>query len=313
MTHLRLGAGGEFDLIRAMAARWGNRATGLGDDAAVLDVPPGERLVVSTDAAVEHVHFERAWFAAEEIGWRAMAGAASDLAAMGARPLGAVIALTLPESWRGDAMALAEGLGACAARCGLPIVGGDTTRGDRLSLAITVLGSAARPLARSGARPGDAVWVTGALGGPGAAWRALAAGAAPEPAHRERFARPVPRLAAAQWAAAHGARAAIDLSDGLAQDLGHVAAASGVGIVVSLGAVPCVVGVAPQAALASGEEYEVALVAPPDFDAAGCAAAGGVPLTRIGEVTGGPPGVTVRDAAGNVVEVPRGYDHFSGL
>ncbi len=310
MNHVVMGAGGEFDLIRTLAARWGGAAAGLGDDAAVLDVPAGHRLVVSTDASVEGVHFRRDWLTPGEIGWRAMASALSDLAAMGAAPLGVLLALTLPDAWRADLAALADGMGACVAASGTQIVGGDTTRGDALALAITVLGTAERPLRREGAQVGDAVYVSGALGGPHRAWQALAAGVRPTDADRIRFARPVPRLSLGAWLAAHGATAAIDVSDGLAQDLGHVASASGVHLRLDAAAVPCLPGATPAEALAGGEEYELAFTAPAGLDVVAAAAAGGVAVTRIGAVVAGPAGVTVGDA-GRVVEVPRGYDHFS--
>src|SRR5687768_2741478 len=105
-----MGPGGEFDLVREMLARWGDAAVGIGDDAAVLAVPPGERLVVSTDAAVERVHFRRDWMTAAEIGYRAAAAALSDLAAMAARPLGIVVALALPREWIAEVGELAEGI-----------------------------------------------------------------------------------------------------------------------------------------------------------------------------------------------------------
>ena len=106
-----LGPGAEFDAVRALVRGWGALAEGIGDDAAVLEVPRGERLVVSTDASVENVHFRRAWLSPREIGARATTGALSDLAAMGATPLGIVVALVVPYAWRADLEALAEGIG----------------------------------------------------------------------------------------------------------------------------------------------------------------------------------------------------------
>ncbi|HRN54682.1 MAG TPA: AIR synthase related protein, partial [Gemmatimonadaceae bacterium] len=108
-AHVAMGPGREFDAVRALLEQWGPAARGVGDDGAVLDVPPGEKLVVSTDTTVEEVHFRRAWLAPEEIGWRATQAALSDLAAMGARPLGVLLALTVPRDWRGELPALAEG------------------------------------------------------------------------------------------------------------------------------------------------------------------------------------------------------------
>jgi thiamine-monophosphate kinase len=326
-SHITMGPGAEFDAVRALLAQWGSAAQGVGDDGAVLDVPAGSRLVVSTDTSVEGVHFRRAWLSPAEIGYRATQAALSDLAAMGAAPLGVLLALTVPTSWRAELAALAEGIAEATREASAPIVGGDVTDGDRLALGITVLGHAATPLMRSGARPGDVLYVTGRLGGPGAAlaaWEREGRGvgaaerhaappvAGPAPAHRARFARPQARLAAGQWLAAHGARAAIDLSDGLAGDVAHLAAASGVRCVLDLGAVPTVDGVAVDDALASGEEYEL-LVAAPSFDAQAFAAAnGGLLLTPIGRVEAARgAGDVTAERDGRPTALPAAHDHFA--
>ncbi len=309
--HVRLGPGAEFDAVRSMLERWGPRARGIGDDAAILDVPTGERLVVSTDATVEGIHFRRDWLTPEEIGWRATAAALSDLAAMGAAPLGVLITLTVPRDWRVALAGIADGIGAICERSAAPIVGGDLTEGDRLALAVTVLGHARAPLTRAGARVGDTLYLTGALGGPGAALASWRRGDAPSPEHRERFARPQPRLAAGRWCADAGARAAIDLSDGLAGDVAHLAAASGVRCVVDLGALPLVPGATAEAALASGEEYEL-LVAAPAIDVTRFATEVGGRLTAIGRVEAGGAGdavAFVRD--GVAVTPPASHDHFA--
>ena len=315
-AHHRLGPGREFDLVRAMLARWGDVAQGIGDDAASLVVPPGERLVVSTDASVEGAHFRRGWLTPEEIGWRAAASALSDLAAMAARPLGMVIAIGLPDAGRADALALADGIGAVARATGTPIVGGDLVRASELGLTITVLGGAARPVGRDGARVGDAVYVTGALGGPRVALRAWERGELPSAVARARFARPLPRIAEARWLADHGARAIVDVSDGLAADVRHVAAASGVRIVLERGLVPRLAGATPEDALSGGEEYELAVAAPPGLDVEAFATRFGLALTRVGEVVGGAAGAAgqaeIRDEGGARVEFPSGHDHFSG-
>ncbi|WKW11831.1 thiamine-phosphate kinase [Pseudogemmatithrix spongiicola] len=313
--HLAMGPGREFDAVRALLAQWGPAARGVGDDAAVLDVPVGEKLVVSTDSTVEEVHFRRAWLSAEEIGWRATQAALSDLAAMGAAPLGVLLALTVPRDWRAALPELAAGIGAATGAAGAPIVGGDVTDGDRLALAITVLGHARRPLSRAGARPGDVLYVTGVLGGPGAALDAWMAGREPGDVARARFARPEARIAAGQWLAAHGATAALDLSDGLAGDVAHLAAASGVACVLELDAVPCLAGVRVDAALQSGEEYEL-LVAAPAMDAAAFAAAhAGLRLTAVGRVEAlspvGAAGAVRAERGGAPVALPRAHDHFA--
>ena len=313
-AHRSLGAGREFDVVRAMLARWGDAARGVGDDAAVLDVPAGERLVVSTDASLEGAHFRRAWLTPEEIGWRAATSALSDLAAMAARPIGLVLALALPDAWRDSVDGLADGVGAAARAAGTPIVGGDLVRSQELGLTVTVFGAARRPVGRDGARPGDAVYVTGTLGGPRLAVAAWERGDQPEPAARARFARPMARIAEARWLAEQGARALVDVSDGLASDVGHLAAASGVRIVLESARVPRVPGAAEVDALRGGEEYELALAAPPGLDSAAFAARFGVLLTSVGRVERAPSGggeVEIVDGAGARVEFPSGHDHFS--
>lgn len=311
-THVPMGPGKEFDAVRALLAQWGSAAQGVGDDGAILDVPAGSRLVVSTDSTVEDVHFRRSWLTAEEIGWRAAQAALSDLAAMGASPLGVLLALSVPVGWRSELSALAEGIAAATRSVGAPIVGGDVTDGARLALGITVLGHAVRPTARAGARAGDTLYVTGHLGGPGAALAAWEAGALPRPAHRARFARPAARIAAGTWLAAQGATAAIDLSDGLAGDVAHLAAASGVCCVLDLGAIPCVSEVSVTEALASGEEYEL-LVAAPALDARAFAAAHeGLALTAIGRVEAAAGAGEVRaEREGRPATMPGAHDHFA--
>ena len=329
--HVTLGPGAEFDLVRRLAARWGDAAAGLGDDAAVLDVPPGAKLVVSTDAFVEDVHVRRGWLLPREIGWRATAAALSDLAAMGARPLGILVAIALPDAWLGEAEAIADGVGEAARFAGTTVIGGDTTRGSALSITVTVLGAAERPLVRSGARAGDRVYVTGALGGPLAALRDLERGAEPLPEHRARFAHPEPRLQEGQWLAAQGVTAAIDLSDGLASDAAHLAAASGVRLMLDLDRLPVLEALDPRTgawaveerrahpaallldAARSGEEYELLVTAPAPLAAAEFLARFGVRLTEIGVVRppgDAEPGVEVR-IAGARVDPPTGHDHLS--
>lgn len=301
-----LGPGREFDLVRDFVRRWGSLAQGIGGDCAELDVPAGERLVVSTDTSVEDVHFRRAWLTPEEIGYRATAAALSDLAAAAARPLGLLLALTIPGGWRAESGRVADGVGDAARAVGCPIVGGDITAGPALSLTLTVLGAARAPRSRDGARAGELVYVTGRLGGPGAALRAWLDGREPEAGHRDRFARPSPRVREALWLAERGVTAAVDVSDGLVSDLRHLAAASGVRLRLDVERVPLVHGATLDDALAGGEEYELAMTAPPSLDVDAFAATFGIPLTAIGEVLdGGAPGVESR------VDLPGGYDHLS--
>jgi len=312
-TPVPLGPGREFTAIARWVQQWGSRAHGIGDDAAILDVPVGTRLVVSTDTTTEDVHFRRPWLTPTEVGWRAAMAALSDLAAMGADPLGVLIALGAPSAWDSALDEVLRGVGDACAAAKAPIIGGDTTRAPVLTLSITVLGTAQRPLRRDGAQVGDTVYLTGSLGGPGAALAAWLDGRTPRATHRARFARPVARLGMGAWCVANDATAAIDLSDGLVADAGHIAAASNTQLVLQLGAVPILGGVNARDALASGEEYELLVTGPAAMEAAAKAARIGT-LTPIGRVVAVPlaecAGVIVRDGPTRV-DPPAGYDHLS--
>jgi len=305
--NIDLGPGKEFDLVRELLAEWGKSAQHIGDDAAIVKVPDGEKLVITTDTSVDGVHFRREWLNHFEIGYRATAAALSDLAAMGARPLGIVIALTLPEADRLEARALATGIreGASAVLC--PIVGGDLSSGRILSLTITALGGVKQLLSRAGAKVGQRVYVTGRLGGPAAAVRAWLAGKEPSERDRARFANPVPRIEPAIGLAERGATSAIDISDGLVADLGHIAAASKVRIEIDVDLIPRVPGVTPAQAANAGEEYEVVVTAPP-IDTEPFSEEFGLDLTEIGRVVAG-SGVDLLEG-GKKITAPPGYDHF---
>jgi thiamine-monophosphate kinase len=307
-NNIDLGPGAEFDLVRTLLMQWGKAAQRIGDDAAIIDVPNGERLVVSTDTSVEGIHFQRDWLSSFEIGYRATAASLSDLAAMAARPLGILIALTLPKGDKDEAREFATGIreGASAVMC--PIVGGDLSSGNDLSLTITALGSAQRPLARSGAKPGQTVYVTGRLGGPASAVRAWRAGKQPNESDRARFASPVPRIEPAIGLAERGATAGIDISDGLAADLTHIAAASKVAIEIDADRIPRVEGVTAAQAASSGEEYEIVVTAP-KIDTRQFSEEFGLDLTEIGRVVAGAPGVTLLQGGKPISALP-GFDHF---
>jgi len=268
---MRLRDVGEFGLIERIArsARPSRRAgrrvvLGIGDDAAVLRLARGEDLAVSTDALVEGVHFRWSGESPERIGRRAMAAALSDLAAMGADPIGVTVALAAPADLpltRVDG--LTRGLLAAARRFETPLVGGNLARARQTSLALTALGALprGRMLRRGAARPGDAIFVTGALG-------AAALAVAGQRRGRRRTQLPEPRLAAGRaLLALRGIGACIDVSDGLLADLGHVLDASGVGAWVEVERVPLArgferacrrLGLDPlRLALAGGEDYEL--------------------------------------------------------
>lgn len=300
---------GELDLIEAfrslITARGDRIERGSGDDAAV--VRAGDRAVTSIDAVVEGVHFERATHSPADIGHKALATALSDLAAMGAEPGEAYVALGVPAGFgESEATALVEAMEALCARTATTIAGGDVTTAPILFAAVTVTGWAAAgdPLpGRDGARRGDRVGVTGELGGSGMGLRLLR-GERPElDAHlREalirRHLRPEPRLAAGHALARAGVTAMIDVSDGIATDARHIAAASRVALAIDLGELPLADGVSDRRfAATAGDDYELLFTAPPGLEPA-------VPerITWIGEVTEG-TGATFDG------EELRGYEH----
>ncbi len=320
MRHTRLGPGAEFDRIRAVLAALGSRASGIGDDCAVLPDGPG-RVVLSTDLSVEDVHFRRMWLGAEEIGWRAAAAALSDLAAEGAECVGVLASVALPRG-EGEASvaAVMRGVGEAAASVGGAVLGGDLTAAPVWLVDVVAVGRATHPVPRAGALPGDGLWVSGALGGARAALAAWEDGRHPDARAREAFARPLPRLALGAWLAGAGAHAMLDLSDGLAGDARHLAAASGVRLAVELDRTPLHPAVAAEAerarvaparfAAEGGEDYELLVALPEAFgaaDAARAAAATGIPLTRIGTVAEG-KGVAFT-LAGRPLRL-HGFDHF---
>jgi len=319
VTSLPLGPGTEFDRIRAIARTLGPAAGALGGDCAVVPEPSGSSLLLSTDVSVEEVHFRRDWLHPDEIGWRSAAAALSDLAAVGAEPLGLLAAVTVPRGSPERALTeLMRGIGDAVTAVGGVVLGGDLSSGTVWAVAVTVVGRAARPMSRRGARPGDGVWVTGALGGARAALETWRRGAEPAAEARCAFAHPLPRIRAGRWLADHGATAMLDLSDGLAGDSRHLAAASDVELELDLDLLPlapsvrvaaAALGIAPaRFAAEGGEDYELLVTLPPEFARADelqgeC----GVPLTRIGAATAGSG---VRLELGGVELTLAGFDHF---
>lgn len=321
MSVTRLGPGAEFDRIRAILQELDSRAAGVGDDAALIADAPGQ-LLISTDLSVEDVHFRRAWMSAEEIGWRAAAASLSDLAAMGAEVTGVLASVALP---RGEppeaAVALMRGVGEVVTEHGGRVLGGDLTSAPVWLVDVVALGRATRPVSRSGARSGDSVWVSGRLGGAHAAFAAWQDGREPDARAREAFTHPRPRVALGRWLAAEGATAMLDLSDGLAGDAAHLAAASGVRIDIALDLLPLHPSVRAEASRAAepparfaargGEDYELLATLPAGFgtaDAARCAAVSGVALTRIGAVSEGAGLTLTLDGAPMRLS---GFDHFA--
>ncbi len=307
----------EFELI----ARYFTRGTshtvlGVGDDGALIAPTPGRELVVSTDLLVEGTHF-LADTDAEALGWKCLAVNVSDLAAMGAQPRWALLAAVLPAPTPEWLEAFARGFFACAEAYDIDLIGGDTTRGPR-AFCVTILGEveAGQALRRSGATAGDSIWVSGR---PGRAALGLA--------HLQaRYALTEPRLADC-LAALHRpqprvelglalrgiASAAIDVSDGLLADLGHILEQSAVAARLRIAELPAA-GPERDAFLAGGDDYELLFTAAPsaDQDIAALAATLNLPLTRIGEIVAGPPGeLVLHDGDGNdITPASRGYDHF---
>lgn len=317
---------GEFDLIAKYFQRPVHRAVlGIGDDCALLQPTPGMHTAISCDMLVEGRHF-LSTVAPERLGHKALAVNLSDLAACGAQPRAYTLALALPRADETFLAGFARGLHALADEHGIELVGGDTTAGP-LNVCITVFGEVPAGLAlrRDGARPGDALWVSHAPGGGlGDARLALEVfrGTLALPGDgfdRVRRAMECPQPRVALGLALRGlATAAIDLSDGLVGDLGHVLQRSAVGACVEADALPMSAVLAAQiprwrheCTLAGGDDYELLFTAPAGADAAVLAAArlAGVAATRIGRIEAA-PGLRVVDAAGAPVAFGHGFDHF---
>ena len=326
---------GEFELLARLRERLpppGPRLrVGTGDDAAVS--VPGGAVATSVDAIVDGVHFHREQATPAQIGHKALATALSDLAAMGAEPGEAYVTLGVPPDLdEAGCLELLDGLLALATRTGTSLAGGDVTRSGELFLATTVVGHAVSPeqlVTRSGAQPGDALVLSGEVGGAAAGLLTLES---PEAAAnlaattverlRARQLEPQPRLDAGRALAESGATAMIDLSDGLGGDAGHLAEASGVRLAIDADAIPLADGVAEVAvatgsdlwglALGGGEDYELLATLPAarlEEAAVAVSESEGVGLTRIGEVEAG-EGVEIRPRGGEPIE-PKGFDQLA--
>jgi thiamine-monophosphate kinase len=301
--------------IRALFARSSPAISlGIGDDCAVLAPSPRAR-VWTVDAAIENVHFERGLMRDDEIGYRALMAAASDIAAMGAEATGILCALALPASFGDSELdTLLAGFAAAADALQCPVVGGNLARATELSITSSVLGEAERPLTRSGARPGQGLFVTGTVGGAALGLTALRAGEARTGSYAEciaRFLRPCARLDLAA-ALARCASSAIDISDGLAQDLAHLCAASGVGAHVTLPAVPHAARFIELARALNRDPNALVLAGGEDYEVLFSADIGSVPSgvgTQIGTISEG-SSLHFSDEAGRALKPPAGFDHF---
>lgn len=318
----------EFELIARYFSRPCTDAAvslGVGDDCAALQVPTGEHLLVSTDLLIAGRHFPEST-AAFDVGHKALAVNLSDLAAMGARPLGVTLGLALPSIEPPWLDAFSQGFYVLAEQFGVCLVGGDTAKSPVRSLAVTIMGSAPpdRMLKRSGARPGDLIAVTGTLGDAGLGLRSIQQpDSIPSVLTPENLAflhmrlnRPTPRVEAGRRLA-EVAHAAIDISDGLLQDLGHMLKASNVGAIIEMSRLP----ISPAARawiaadptqcdlpLTAGDDYELLFAIPPDQWGTL-----GIPATVIGRITEDKR-LCVQDGQGHDIPVQaQGFDHFSSF
>jgi thiamine-monophosphate kinase len=342
---VRLGRLGELGLIRRIRSRAGTPdaapgvEVGIGDDTAVLTVPPGHKLLATTDLLIEDVHFRRVSAAPSDIGWKALAVNLSDIAAMGGIPRWALVALAVPADTPVDEVdAFYAGMAEAAGPHGVTVVGGDTsaTPGG-WTVNVTLLGiHPGEPRLRSHARAGDAVAVTGSLGSSAAGLLALErgldrardaglAGARLAEITRAHL-RPRARVAEGRWLGqAPGVHAMMDCSDGLATDLAHICRESGSSARVQLDRVPvaaaaretarALAGDAREWAVTGGEDYELLLTCDPaaaDRLIAGLAEATGTVLTVIGRIEGTPGEVVFVDAEGAPVAMRGGFEHFHG-
>lgn len=317
---------GEFGLIERIRAALPTTpetlVAGIGDDAAAWRAPAGALALATTDTMVAGVHFLPVRVSWVDVGWKALAVNVSDIAAMGGTPSFALITLCLPpDTLVEDIDALYRGIAECADAYGVTVAGGDIVSAPVFAITIALYGASALDasgapvlMRRDAARAGDAIAVTGPLGGSAGGLRALIHGDAGDHAEAliARHTRPAPRVDVAQAAIAAGVRCAIDISDGLMQDIGHICRASGAGADVQAGAIPLDASLlaaypadATLIAATGGEDYELALVAAEDVLALIDA-----PLTIIGRITDG-DAARLLDASGAPIDIRHaGWDHL---
>jgi thiamine-monophosphate kinase len=323
-----------LDRIRRRASHSPNSRLrlGIGDDCAILRLKPGEELAVTTDLSIAGGHFRLEWHPPESVGHRTLARGLSDIAAMGARPIAAFLSLGLPKELavaRGRRHAwvdhFLDGFLALADQYNTPLAGGDLAQSPMAVADIVLLGAVPRgkALLRSGARPGDVVYVTGALGGAEAGLELLRkrSGRAVSPARNPQDRQdlltphlwPQPRIAQGLWLRRRqSATAAIDLSDGLSTDLDHLCAESGVSAEIDAKAVPVYAGSTLNQALHGGEDYELLFTARPNTTIPHAIA--GVSVRRIGKIVkrrAGQPRIILVDASGRHSLRRGGWEHFS--
>jgi len=318
---------GEDRLVaRVKSSATGEKASGLrvgiGDDAAIWRPRPGRETVLTCDWFLEGIHFIRDWHPADAVGWKCLARAVSDVAAMGGEARCFLLSVAAPRELTGKWLdEFLEGLRRAAGQLRCALAGGDTTRSDKALVSVTVIGEVrqGRALLRSGAQPGDAVFVSGCLGEAEAGLRLLrrSGGAADQADPRLRkHLYPEPRQALGQWLSKRRlATAAMDLSDGLSTDLGRLCEASGTGARIEAGRLPAAPG-APKGnlelALHGGDDYELLFTVPPGKADEIPRAYRGVPLTRIGGITKGRKVLLVGESGTASRLRPGGWDPFTG-
>jgi thiamine-monophosphate kinase len=313
---------GEWGFLRALLPRIAaapSVAIGAGDDCAAV-AAAGRRILLTTDALVEHVHFEQEWMSPRQLGRKAYLVNASDIAAMGGRPRFCLVSAAVPRELPArDLMDIERGIAAAAKATGASLVGGNLSRADELVLSVTLVGDAPKaPARRRGARRGDLVFVTGTLGDAAVGLRLLQKNSRADGAAVRRFREPRPRLAAgALLVAERVVSAMIDVSDGLLRDLGHVCAASGVGAEVRTSLVPRTAEVRrfdPEIALHGGEDYELLFAVRPSRLPVleRLRARLGCTVTCIGRVAAKGAGIRVLDEDGRLLPASAvGHDHFA--
>jgi thiamine-monophosphate kinase len=295
----------------------GSLVRGIGDDCAILRVAAGHQLLVTTDLCVENVHFRRQWHPPASVGHRCLMRGLSDIAAMGGEPLACFLSLGLParlsQKWVDGFL---QGLLRLAGRFAVPLAGGDISAAPAITADIVVAGQvpSGRALLRSGARPGDRIYVTGELGGSAAVLQRLYAGERIRPARSNRHFYPLPRLEAGSWLRRNRlATAMIDLSDGLSVDLGHICQESHVAATIIAGDIPVARGSNLELALHGGDDYELLFTA--SSKAKVPSKIGGAQVTEIGVIQRQKdyrPAIQILDENGKVRTLaPRGWQHFA--
>lgn len=318
---------GEFGLIERFRALLGTPPEGevwIGDDAAILRAPGGT-ILFTADLLVEGVHFDLAWTGPEDLGWKALAVNASDVAAMGGTPRRALVSLGVrPGLDVGFLEGMYRGMRECCDRFGMAVAGGDLSRAGELVVSVALLGNPAgrRVIERRGAQVGDAVCVTGTLGAAAAGLAVLRAGREPRADLAAAHRRPVPRVREAEVLRRFLPSAMVDVSDGFGADLGHLCAASGVGATIDAGRLPLIdlAGAGPELdpvldplalAVSGGEDYELCFtIAPERAEAAAVAVeqATGTRVQAVGEITA--EGLVLRQDGDERALPAGGWDHF---